>query len=74
MKNQKNHLLPSLCLVAVLLTVSPTEVAAQYPMWGPLVRDWDRLTALYTEELPHGVAPKLYEAIRALVQEGILRA
>jgi hypothetical protein len=32
-KNQKNHLLPSLCLVAALLAVSPTEAAAQYPNW-----------------------------------------
>lgn len=32
-KNQKNHLLASLFLVAALLTVSPTEAAAEYPGW-----------------------------------------
>lgn len=29
----KNHLLPSLCLVASLLAAFPTEVAAHYPDW-----------------------------------------
>ena len=32
-KNQKNYLLSSLFLVASLLTVSPTEAAAEYPGW-----------------------------------------
>jgi hypothetical protein len=43
------------------------EVADRYPEWRPLVRDWDKLDALYEEEVPNdkGKAPKLYEAMKA---------
>jgi hypothetical protein len=48
------------------------EVAAAFPHWGPLVRDWDKLTALYEEELPTGVgvATRLYGMMKALLEEG----
>ena len=46
------------------------EVAAAYPTWGPLVREWNRLEALYEEELPTGRAPRLYETMQDLIKEG----
>lgn len=48
------------------------EVAAAYPIWGPMVAAWDELTALYEEEKQNksGKAPELYERMRALVDEG----
>jgi hypothetical protein len=46
------------------------EVAEAYPKWGPLVRDWDKLEALYLEEFPSGRAPKCYEAMQACLREG----
>lgn len=45
------------------------EVATRFPAWGPLVREWTRLEALYLEELPDGTAPKLYAAMRQLEKE-----
>lgn len=50
----------------------PPEVAARYPKWGPMVREWDRMTALYEDELkrPDGMAPKLYELMHQLEGEG----
>ena len=46
------------------------EVAARYRSWGPLVREWARLTDLYEEEAPSGTAPKLYAAVKELLKEG----
>ena len=46
------------------------EVAAKYPEWAPLVREWDNLKELYYEELPYGTAPKLYERMQDLIEEG----
>lgn len=46
------------------------EVALAYPEWGPLIREWDAIERLYTEELPASTAPKCYTAMRALVEEG----
>jgi hypothetical protein len=45
-------------------------VADGYPAWGPLVREWDTLTALYEEELPSGTAPKLCARMKELRAEG----
>jgi hypothetical protein len=44
------------------------EVAAKYPdtPWVAYVREWDRMTALYEEELPSGTAPKLYALMQQL--------
>lgn len=42
-----------------------SEVAAKHPTWMALVREWDRIDALYAEEEPSGMAPKCY----ALMQE-----
>jgi hypothetical protein len=45
------------------------EVAARFPkMWSLLVINWDRLTALYEEEIkrPDGSAPRLYRLLRDL--------
>lgn len=55
-----------------LLKVMPSwrarlpEVAEKYPKWAPLVAAWDELTALYEEEEPSGMAPKLYARMKEL--------
>lgn len=46
------------------------EVAAVYPEWAPLVRDWTEIERLYVEELPARTAPKCYAAMRVLIDEG----
>jgi hypothetical protein len=48
------------------------RVAGRFPAWTPIVREWDRLTALYLEELGGVSAPKLYAAMRELVEEGMV--
>lgn len=44
------------------------EVAAAFPgtPWVAYVREWDRMTALYEEELPSGLAPKIYDLMQQL--------
>jgi hypothetical protein len=51
------------------------EVAAKYPRWAPLVREWGALTALYEEEMQNksGMAPKLYARMKALIAESEAR-
>lgn len=41
------------------------EVVHHFPMWGPLVREWDRLTEMYL-----GKHKGMYEAMRELIDEG----
>jgi hypothetical protein len=50
------------------------EVAAKYPQWGPLVREWERLSHLFEQESPTMRCPKLYDAMKALIEEGRLAA
>lgn len=47
------------------------EVADAYPNtpWAPYVREWDRLSVLYEEELPGGNGPKLWTLMQALQKE-----
>jgi hypothetical protein len=45
------------------------ELAARYPEWGPMVREWARMTALYEEEAPSGRCPKLYALMDELLKE-----
>ena len=47
------------------------EVAAAYPLtpWVAYAREWNRMTALYEEELPSGRAPKLYALMQQLRTE-----
>jgi hypothetical protein len=47
------------------------EVAAKYPAWSALVREWDTIEKLYLEELQlkTGMAPKTYELIKTLRAE-----
>lgn len=40
------------------------EVAAKHLAWGPLVREWDALTALYKSK------SRLYERLQPLIDEG----
>lgn len=42
------------------------EVVARFPRWAKLIEAWDELTALYEEELPSGMAPRLYARMREL--------
>jgi len=63
-----------------LLTLFPEwrarlpEVEAHDPMWGPLVREWDALTALYLEELPTGEGRKLWARMQELEDEARILA
>lgn len=52
------------------------EMAEQFPMWGPMVEAWDELTALYEKESTNksGMAPKLYDRMQALIDEGRIAA
>lgn len=60
-----------------LLKLMPTwrgrlrEVSTKYKKWSGLVEHWDELTALYEEELPAGMAPKLYARIKELISEDV---
>lgn len=45
------------------------EVAAQYPEWAGLVREWADLERFFEEESPKGRAPKLYARMKALLAE-----
>lgn len=46
------------------------EVAARYPAWTALVREWDRLDALYDAR----DYIKLYDAMQPLIDEGRIAA
>lgn len=46
------------------------EVAAKYPKYGPMVREWDQLTILWKQEAPTGRCPKLFDLIQKLEDEG----
>jgi hypothetical protein len=45
------------------------EVARAFPKWGPLVREWNHLSALYASEYRRGECHELWEAMRALDDE-----
>ncbi len=48
------------------------SVVKIFPKWGPLVREWDKLTVIYLKELknPDGMAPVLYAKMQVLLKEG----
>lgn len=48
------------------------EVAEKYPAWVGLVREWDKLTAMYVASKASGKweAPSLYDAMQPLIDEG----
>jgi DNA-directed RNA polymerase subunit RPC12/RpoP len=46
------------------------KVAERFPEWGPLVREWNHLDALFDEEASSGTAPKMYRRMKKLIQEG----
>lgn len=52
------------------------EVAAKFPEWTALVREWDALTDLYELESKNknGMAPKLYDRMKVLIDEGRIAA
>jgi hypothetical protein len=51
-----------------------SEVAEKYPAWGPLVREWDALTAEYESMKAKGQTrmTMLYEKMQKLIDEGRL--
>lgn len=52
------------------------EVAAQYPEWTGLVREWDKLTKMYVASKASGKweAPSLYDTMQPLIDEGRIAA
>ena len=48
-----------------------SEVATRFPMWGPLIREWDRMTEIYIRDLESGRSSELYELMQALRTEGM---
>lgn len=42
------------------------KVAKQYPIWGIIEKNWDRLIKLYQEEKNNISAPKLYTLLQEL--------
>lgn len=48
------------------------EVAEKYPAWVGLVREWNKLTAMYVESKASGnwESPSLYDAMQPLIDEG----
>lgn len=52
------------------------EVAVKFPEWTALVREWDALTNLYELESKNknGMAPKLYDRMKVLIDEGRVAA
>ena len=52
------------------------EVAQKYPEWVGLVREWDRLTAMYlaAKESGNWKSPSLYDAMQPLIDEGRIAA
>ena len=48
------------------------EVAEKFPKWGPMVREWDTMTALYERDYESGKSSELYDLMQKLVDEGRL--
>jgi hypothetical protein len=46
------------------------EVAAVFPAWEPMVREWDRMAEIYERDLESGKSPELYELMCSLEVEG----
>jgi len=47
------------------------EVVGWYPVWGPMVREWDRMTEIYIRDLESGRSSELYGLMQALRTEGM---
>jgi hypothetical protein len=52
------------------------EVAEKYPEWVGLVREWDKLTAMYVKSKASGnwKSPSMYDAMQVLIDEGRIAA
>jgi len=48
------------------------EVAEVFPKWGPMIREWDKMTALYERDYKSGISTELYKLMQKLVDEGRL--
>ncbi len=46
------------------------RVAERHKVWAPMVREWDRMTALYERDLPTGRCKELYDLMHELEAEG----
>lgn len=48
------------------------EVAARFPLWAGIVREWDELTAMYVEDLPHGWSDRMFRRLMELREEAMI--
>ncbi|KKM01981.1 hypothetical protein LCGC14_1788920 [marine sediment metagenome] len=50
-------------------------VERAYPEWGPLIREWPRLSRMYTTAINRGWkgAPKMFDLMQGLINEGNFR-
>jgi len=46
------------------------EVAAVFPKWGPMVREWDKMTELYERDYRTGRSAELFNLMCSLEEEG----
>jgi hypothetical protein len=46
------------------------DVVARFPEWEPMVREWDRMTAIYERDLPTGESAELFALMQKLEKEG----
>lgn len=46
-----------------------SELAEAFPQWVPLVREWDRLTAIYLRDVPTGRSDELWRELEKLNTE-----
>jgi hypothetical protein len=47
------------------------KVAEALPEWGPLVREWSKLEAIYARDLPTGKSLELWKLMERLREEGV---
>lgn len=47
------------------------EVAKRFPKWVPMIREWDKMVAIYERDLETGKSTELYDLMRKLKDEGI---
>jgi len=48
------------------------EVVTRFPKWGPMIREWDKMTRLYERDNLTGRSSELYDLMQRLKDEGML--